>query len=71
MTEVWIATEYHGYHFVFSNEKLADRWLEGEISASCLETDELEDNSDEWGRSVYCHGELVGRYERYVVDGHV
>jgi viroplasmin and RNaseH domain-containing protein len=66
--EVWLAEEYHGYHIVFSTREKAETWLENEIHNSCVETDELEDDSDANGRYVYCHGELVGRYEKFEVD---
>lgn len=68
MSEVWLAEEYHGCHFVFSTREKAEAWLQKELQASCLATDELEDDEDANNHSIYCHGELVGRYEKFVLD---
>lgn len=73
MTNVYLAEDYHGCHYIFSTRALAEDWLAKELYDNFGDIDlnrpQFEVEEGETSHSIYFGGELVGAYERYEIDG--
>lgn len=72
LSDVWLAEEYHGYHYIFSTRDIAETWLQKELYNSFGDIDlgrpEFDEHEDANNHGIYYEGELVGRYEKFVLD---